>query len=70
MANISKDAVETINKKLTQADAITSLLMSDCDTDMQINDDLRSSALWTVSDLIIDAKKLFREQTEHKEITP
>ncbi|MCO6544550.1 MAG: hypothetical protein J6583_08325 [Gilliamella sp.] len=66
MANISLDAINTINTKLGQADAITTLLMLDCDSDMPINDELRAYALDAVSDLINDSKKLFRSETEHK----
>jgi len=67
MANISLDAINTINTKLGQADAITTLLMLDCDSDMPINDELRAYALDAVSDLINDSKKLFRSETERKE---
>lgn len=67
MANISLDAINTINKKLGQADAITMLLMLDCDSDMSINDELRAYALDAVMDLISDSKKLFRSETERKE---
>ncbi|NUE94998.1 hypothetical protein GYW75_01125 [Gilliamella sp. ESL0232] len=66
MANISLDAMNTINKKLGQADAITTLLMLDCDSDIPINDELRAYALDAVSDLINDSKKLFRSETERK----
>ncbi|OCG39448.1 hypothetical protein [Gilliamella sp. Bif1-4] len=67
MANISLDAMNTINTKLGQANAITMLLMVDCDSDMPINDELRAYALDAVSDLINDSKKLFRSETERKE---
>jgi hypothetical protein len=67
MANISLDAMNTINSKLGQADAITTLLMVDCDSDTPINDELRAYALDAVSDLINDSKKLFRSETERKE---
>jgi hypothetical protein len=36
MANISLDAINTINTKLGQANAITTLLMVDCDSDTQL----------------------------------
>lgn len=68
MPNISLEAVNIINTKLGQADAITILLMCDCDSEMPINDELRSSALHAVSDLITDSKKLFRAETERKEL--
>ncbi|MWP48444.1 MULTISPECIES: hypothetical protein [unclassified Gilliamella] len=67
MANISLDAINTINTKLGQANTITTLLMVDCDSDMPINDELRAYALDAVSDLINDSKKLFRSETERKE---
>ncbi|KDN09536.1 hypothetical protein [Gilliamella sp. Imp1-1] len=67
MANISLDAMNTINTKLGQANAITTLLMVDCDSDTPINDELRAYALDAVSDLINDSKKLFRSETERKE---
>ncbi|MFQ0995664.1 hypothetical protein ACGH6Q_11735 [Gilliamella sp. BG2] len=67
MANISLDAINTINTKLGQANAITTLLMVDCDSDTPINDELRAYALNAVSDLINDSKKLFRSETERKE---
>jgi len=67
MANISLDAINTINTKLGQANAITTLLMVDCDSDTPINEELRSYALDAVSDLINDSKKLFRSETERKE---
>ncbi|MCO6537698.1 MAG: hypothetical protein J6567_07050 [Gilliamella sp.] len=67
MANISLDAINTINTKLGQANAITTLLMVDCDSDTPINDELRAYALDAVSDLINDSKKLFRSETERKE---
>ena len=66
MANISLDAINTINQKLGQADAITTLLMLECDADMQINNELRSYALGAISDLISDSKTLFRSETERK----
>ncbi|MWN05103.1 hypothetical protein [Gilliamella sp. Pas-s95] len=67
MANISLDAINTINTKLGQANAIATLLMVDCDSDIPINDELRAYALNAVSDLINDSKKLFRSETERKE---
>jgi hypothetical protein len=67
MANISLVAINTINTKLEQANAITTLLMVDCDSDTPINDELRAYALDAVSDLINDSKKLFRSETERKE---
>ncbi|OCG23141.1 hypothetical protein [Gilliamella sp. App4-10] len=67
MANISLDAINTINTKLGQANAITTLLMVDCDSNTPINDELRAYALDAVSDLINDSKKLFRSETECKE---
>lgn len=67
MANISLDAMNTINTKLGQANAITTLLMVDCDSDTPINNELRAYALDAVSDLINDSKKLFRSETERKE---
>jgi hypothetical protein len=67
MANISLDAINTINTKLGQVNAITTLLMTDCDSDMPINDELRAYALDAVMDLISDSKKLFRSETERKE---
>ncbi|MCO6551650.1 MAG: hypothetical protein J6563_01590 [Gilliamella sp.] len=67
MANISLDAINTINTKLGQANTITTLLMVDCDSDTLINDELRAYALDAVSDLINDSKKLFRSETERKE---
>ncbi|OCG38548.1 hypothetical protein [Gilliamella sp. Gris1-4] len=67
MANISLDAINTINTKLGQANAITTLLMTDCDSNTPINDELRAYALDAVSDLINDSKKLFRSETERKE---
>jgi hypothetical protein len=67
MANISLDAMNTINAKLGQANAITTLLMADCDSNTPINEELRSYALDAVSDLINDSKKLFRSETERKE---
>lgn len=67
MANISLDAINTINTKLGQANTITTLLMVDCDSDTPINDELRAYALDAVSDLINDSKKLFRSETERKE---
>jgi hypothetical protein len=67
MANISLDAINTINTKLGQAEAITMLLIIDCDSGMAINDELRASALDAVMDLVSDSKKLFRSETERKE---
>ena len=67
MANISIKAIDIINSKLSQADAITTLLICDCDSDMPINDQLRPDVLGAVSDLISDSKKLFRTETVHKE---
>ncbi|MCO6556630.1 MAG: hypothetical protein J6577_05300 [Gilliamella sp.] len=67
MANISLDAINTINTKLGQANTITTLLMVDCDSDTPINDELLAYALDAVSDLINDSKKLFRSETERKE---
>lgn len=64
MANISLDAINTINTKLGQANAITTLLMVDCDSNTSINEELSSYALDAVSDLINDSKKLFRSETE------
>ncbi|MCO6561019.1 MAG: hypothetical protein J6574_07945 [Gilliamella sp.] len=42
--------------------------MVDCDSDTLINDELRAYALDAVSDLINDSKKLFRSETERKEV--
>ncbi|OCG47253.1 hypothetical protein A9G34_02645 [Gilliamella sp. Choc4-2] len=67
MANISLDAINTINTKLGQAEAITMLLMIEYNSNTAISDKLRSSALDAVSDLINDSKKLFRSETERKE---
>ena len=67
MANISLDAIDYINTKLDQAQAITALLMDDCDSNVPIGDKTRSYALWAISDLISDSKKLFRDETERKE---
>ncbi|OCF92564.1 hypothetical protein B6D16_12915 [Gilliamella apicola] len=66
MANISLDAVDSINSKLDQANAITTLLMSECDKDTKLSDELRSYVLWAISDLITDSKKLFSSETESK----
>ena len=66
MANISLDAVDTINSKLDQANAIATLLMSECDKDTKLSDELRSYVLWAISDLITDSKKLFSSETESK----
>lgn len=66
MLNISLEAVNIINYKLSQADAITALLMCDCDSDFPVNNELRSDALGAISDLITDSKKLFRAETERK----
>lgn len=68
MANISMDAINIINSKLSQADAITTLLMCDCDSNMPINDQLRSDVLGAISDLISDSKTLFRAETERKAV--
>lgn len=68
MANISMDAINTINYKLSQADAITALLMCDCESDMPINDQLRADVLGAISDLISDSKTLFRAETERKAV--
>lgn len=67
MPNISLEAVDIINYKLNQADAVTTLLICDCDSDSPINKELRSDALGAISDLITDSKKLFRAETERKE---
>jgi hypothetical protein len=67
MANISLDAINTINTKLGQAEAITMLLMIECDSNTAISDKLRSSALDAVMDLISVSKKLFRSETERTE---
>ena len=45
MPNISLDTVDTINSKLGQADAITTLLMCECDSGSQLSDELRSYVL-------------------------
>ena len=66
MPNISLDAVDTINSKLDQANAIATLLMSECDKDTKLSDELRSYVLWAISDLITDSKKLFSSETERK----
>lgn len=66
MANISLDAVDSINSKLDQANAIVTLLMSECDKDTKLSDELRSYVLWAISDLITDSKKLFSSETESK----
>ncbi|MFQ1055096.1 hypothetical protein ACFX2V_08570 [Gilliamella apicola] len=66
MANISLDAVDSINSKLDQANAIATLLMSECDKDTKLSDELRSYVLWAISDLITDSKKLFSSETESK----
>lgn len=66
MANISLDAINTINSKLGQANAITILLMCDCDSDTPINDELRDYALSAIFDLVSDSKALFRSETERK----
>lgn len=68
MANISMEAIDIINYKLSQADAITTLLICDCDSDMPINDQLRSDVLGAISDLITDSKALFRAETESKAV--
>ena len=59
MANISLDAINTINSKLGQADAITMLLMCECDSGSQLSDELRSYVLGAISDLITDSKSYF-----------
>lgn len=64
MANISLDAINTINSKLGQADAITTLLMCECDSGSQLSEELRSYVLGAISDLITDSKQLFRSETE------
>ena len=66
MPNISLDAVDTINSKLDQANSIATLLMSECDKDTKLSDELRSYVLWAISDLITDSKKLFSSETERK----
>ena len=66
MANISLDAIDTINAKLDQANAIATLLMSECYKDTKLSDELRSYVLWAISDLITDSKKLFSSETESK----
>ena len=66
MANISLDAVDSINSKLDQANAIATLLISECDKDTKLSDELRSYVLWAISDLITDSKKLFSSETESK----
>ena len=66
MANISLDAVDSINSKLDQANAIATLLMSECDKDTKLSNELRSYVLWAISDLITDSKKLFSSETESK----
>lgn len=66
MANISMNAINTINSKLGQANAITTLLMCDCDSNTPINDELRDYALSAIFDLVSDSKALFRSETERK----
>ncbi|WP_334325044.1 hypothetical protein [Gilliamella apicola] len=66
MPNISLDAVDTINSKLDQANAITTLLMCECNEDTKLSNELRSYVLWAISDLITDYKKLFSSETESK----
>lgn len=66
MANISLDAIDTINSKLGQANAISILLILECDSGSQLNDELRSYALGAISDLVSDSKALFRSETERK----
>ena len=66
MANISLDAVDSINSKHDQANAIVTLLMTECDKDTKLSDELRSYVLWAISDLITDSKKLFSSETESK----
>ena len=64
MLNISLDAIDTINAKLGQADAITMLLRRECDEVTKLSDELRSYALWALTDLIIDSKKLLDSEIE------
>lgn len=66
MANISMSTIDTINLKLSQAYAVTSLLTDDCGSHTPINDKLRADALSAVSDLIADSKAIFRAETESK----
>ena len=66
MPNISLDAIDTINSKLDQANAIATLLMCECDKDTKLSNELRSYVLWAISDLITDSKKLFSSETESK----
>ena len=68
MANISLDAINTINSKLGQANSISILLMIECDSGSQLNDELRSYALSAISDLVSDSKALFRSETERKRL--
>lgn len=68
MANTSLDAIDTINSKLGQANAILILLMIECDSGSQLNDELRSYALSAISDLVSDSKALFRSETERKRL--
>ncbi|MWN89448.1 hypothetical protein GQ597_01795 [Gilliamella sp. Pra-s65] len=66
MANISLDAINTINTRLGQTNAISTLLIADCDSNTPINEELRAYAFDAVSDLINDSKKLFRSETERR----
>lgn len=66
MPNISLDTIDIINKKLSQADAISALIMVSYESDIRLNDDISASVIWTVSDLILDVKQLLKSETENK----
>ena len=63
MLNISLDAINDINKKLAQAEAVSSLMMASFDSDIRLNDELSASIAWAITDLITDARQLLKKET-------
>jgi len=66
MIKTSMATADFINLKLSQAYAINSLLIDDCYSHSSLTGDLRNSALWVVSDLIMETKKAFNDDLASK----
>ena len=64
---ISITQIDTINKKLLQAEAILYLLSANSRSEIKINDKLVSDALWAISDLVADARS-FLHNDKSKEV--
>lgn len=64
---ISITQIDTINKKLLQAEAILYLLSANSRSEIKINDKLVSDALWAISDLVSDARS-FLHNDKSKEV--